>query len=63
MSKADHILASNTRSARSQRRSGFLGLRGRIALLALTTLLMLFVFFTQPHVRATVESWISLITG
>ncbi|GAA6158826.1 hypothetical protein NBRC116589_10000 [Ruegeria sp. HU-ET01832] len=63
MSKADHIVASNARSSRSRRKSGFLGVRGRIALLGLTTLLMLFVFFTQPQVRAEFESWTSLITG
>ena len=63
MSKADHILASTTRSSRSRRNSGFLGMRGRIALLTLTALLILFVFFTQPQVRAAIESWTSLIIG
>ncbi|WP_170416904.1 hypothetical protein [Ruegeria atlantica] len=62
MSKAEHILTSNTRSIRSRRRSGFLGARGIVALLALITLL-LFVFFTQPQMRETVETWISLISG
>ncbi|WP_282170736.1 hypothetical protein [Ruegeria atlantica] len=62
MSKAEHILSSNTRSIRSRRRSGFLGTRGIVALLALTALL-LFVFFTQPQMRETVKAWISLITG
>ncbi|WP_170465733.1 hypothetical protein [Ruegeria arenilitoris] len=57
MSKTDHIISSN---ARSRSRSGFLGKRGRVALLALTTLLMLFVFFTQPQVRAAIDGWISL---
>ncbi|WP_171125817.1 MULTISPECIES: hypothetical protein [unclassified Ruegeria] len=63
MSKAEHIIASSPRVSRSRRKQGFLGVRGRAALLTLTMLLMLFVFFTQPHVRATFESWTSLITG
>ncbi|WP_170761548.1 hypothetical protein [Ruegeria lacuscaerulensis] len=63
MSKADQIIASNARGSRSRRKSGFLGQRGRVALLTLTMLLMLFVFFTQPDVRAAFESWASLITG
>ena len=57
MSKAEHILTSNTRSIRSRRRSGFLGTRGLVALLALTTLL-LFVFFTQPQMQETVKAWL-----
>ena len=61
MSKADQIITNTTRTSR--RKSGFLGQRGRIALLALTTLLMLFVFFTQPAVRETFASWTSLFTG
>ena len=61
MSKAEQIIATTTRASR--RKSGFLGQRGRIALLALTTLLMLFVFFTQPDVRAALTSWTSLISG
>ncbi len=61
MSKADQIIANNTRVSR--RKQGFLGQRGRIALLALTTLLMLFVYFTQSDVRATFASWTSLISG
>ncbi len=61
MSKAEQIVASSTRVSR--RKPGFLGYRGRIALLALTTLLMLFVFFTQPEIRAAFESWASLISG
>ncbi|WP_420586342.1 hypothetical protein [Ruegeria sp.] len=61
MSKADQIVASNSRVSRGKQ--GFLGQRGRIALLALTTLLMLFVFFTQPDVRATLATWTSLISG
>ncbi|WP_171121765.1 MULTISPECIES: hypothetical protein [unclassified Ruegeria] len=63
MSKAEHIIASSPRVSRYRRKQGFLGVRGRAALLTLTMLLMLFVFFTQPHVRATFESWTSLITG
>ena len=61
MSKAEQIIATTTRASR--RKSGFLGQRGRIALLALTTLLMLFVFFTQPDVRAALTSWTNLISG
>jgi len=61
MSKAEQIIASTTRVAR--RKPGFLGQRGRIALLALTTLLMLFVILTQADVRAAFENWTSLITG
>ncbi|WP_037310918.1 hypothetical protein [Ruegeria halocynthiae] len=61
MSKADQIIASNTRAAR--RKSGFLGQRGRIALLTLTILLILFVFFTQPDVRTALESKVSLFSG
>ncbi|MEW2919215.1 MULTISPECIES: hypothetical protein [Ruegeria] len=61
MSKAEQIIATTTRASR--RKSGFLGQRGRIALLALTTLLMLFVFFTQAEVRTTLTSWTSLISG
>lgn len=61
MSKADNILANASRASR--RKQGLLGQRGRLALLVLTTLLMLFVFFTQADVRAAFESWTSLITG
>ncbi|WP_170769900.1 hypothetical protein [Ruegeria lacuscaerulensis] len=63
MSKAEHIAASTARTSRSRRKSGFLGARGRIALLGLTTMLMLFVYFTQPQVRTAVASWTSLLTG
>ncbi|WP_170385270.1 hypothetical protein [Ruegeria atlantica] len=61
MSKAEQIIANNTRVSRSKQ--GFLGQRGRIALLALIALLMLFVYFTQPDVRATFASWTSLLSG
>lgn len=61
MSKAEQILSNSARLSR--RKPGFLGYRGRVALLALTTLLMLFVFLTQADVRAAFTSWTSLITG
>ncbi len=61
MSKAEQILSNTSRVSR--RKQGFLGQRGRIALLALTMLLMLFVFFTQADVRAAFTSWTSLISG
>jgi len=63
MSKADQIIANSVRVSRTRSKSGFLGVRGRIALLALTALLMLFVFYTQPDVRTAIESWASLISG
>ncbi|WP_170561125.1 hypothetical protein [Ruegeria atlantica] len=62
MSKAEHILTSNTRNIRSRRKGGFLGTRGIVVLLALIALL-LFVFVTQPQMRETIEAWISLVTG
>ncbi|WP_170332952.1 hypothetical protein [Ruegeria arenilitoris] len=61
MSKAEHIIANTSRTSR--RKQGFLGQRGRIALLTLTMLLMLFVFYTQADVRADFASWTSLISG
>ena len=61
MSKADQIIASNIRASR--RKSGFLGYRGRVALLTLTTLLFVFVFFTQPDAQETLKSWTSLFSG
>ncbi len=54
MSKFDQIIASNARTAR--RKSGFLSQRARVLLLTLTTLLVLFVFFTQPQVRGAIEA-------
>ncbi|KUJ78688.1 hypothetical protein [Ruegeria profundi] len=61
MSKADQIIANTSKVSR--RKSGFLGRRGRIALLALTTLLVLFVFLTQPNTREALANWTSLISG
>ncbi|WP_170403899.1 hypothetical protein [Ruegeria arenilitoris] len=61
MSKAEQILSNTSRASR--RKQGFLGQRGRFALLSLTVLLLLFVFFTQPDVRAALTSWTSLISG
>lgn len=55
MSKTDQIIASNARSFHSKRKTGFLSPRARILLLTLTTLLVLFVFFTQPQVRAALD--------
>ncbi|WP_298849733.1 hypothetical protein [uncultured Ruegeria sp.] len=56
MSKLDQIIANNARATQSRRKSGFLGQRARVLLLTLTTLLLVFVFFTQPQVRAAIES-------
>ncbi|SMO88282.1 hypothetical protein [Ruegeria faecimaris] len=61
MNKAEQIIASSKRVSR--RKPGFLGFRGRVALMTLTMLLMLFVFFTQPHVREIFASWTSLFSG
>lgn len=56
MSKLDQIIANNARSAQTRRKAGFLSNRARILLLALTTLLVLFVFLTQPQVRAAIDA-------
>ncbi|MEM6659139.1 MAG: hypothetical protein AAF496_09985 [Pseudomonadota bacterium] len=56
MSKLDQIIASNGRGPQTRRKSGFLSQRARVLLLTLTTLLVLFVFFTQPQVRAAIEA-------
>jgi hypothetical protein len=55
MSKTDQILASNTRGTQTKRKTGFLSPRARVLLLTLTTLLVLFVFLTQPQVRAALD--------
>lgn len=56
MSKLDQIIASNARTSR--RKAGFLSQRARILLLTLTTLLVLFVFYTQPPARSAIEALI-----
>lgn len=56
MSKLDQIMANSPKVAQTRRKRGFLSPRARAALLMLTTLLLLFVFFTQPHVRAAFDS-------
>lgn len=58
MSKLDQIIANNARSVQSRKKSGFLSQRARVLLLALSSLLLVFVFFTQPQVRAAVEALI-----
>jgi len=52
MSKLDQIIANSPRG----RKRGFLSPRARVLLLGLTTLLLLFVFFTQPQVRAAFDA-------
>lgn len=61
MSKLDQILASNARSPAFKRKSG--SGRVRLLMLVLTTLLIAFVFLTQPPVRDAVEPWLSQIPG
>ncbi|WP_299082593.1 hypothetical protein [uncultured Ruegeria sp.] len=56
MNKLDQIIANNARASRGRRKSGFLGNRARVLLLTLTSLLLLFVFMTQPPVRAAIEA-------
>lgn len=56
MSKLDQIIASSPRSPQTRRKQGLLSNRARIMLLTLTSLLVLFVFFTQPQVRTAIES-------
>lgn len=63
MSKLDQIIANTARGSQTRRKPGFLSNRGRIMLLTLTTILVLFVFFTQPQVRTAVEALLSQITG
>ena len=61
MSKLEQILASNTRSPALKRKSG--SGRARLLLLILTSLLIAFVFLTQPPVRDAVEPMLSHIPG
>ncbi|NVO57091.1 hypothetical protein HW561_14960 [Rhodobacteraceae bacterium B1Z28] len=56
MSKLDQIIANNPRSSTARRKQGFLSGRARILLLTLTSLLLLFVFFTQPPIREAVKA-------
>ncbi len=58
MSKLDQIIANNARVTQSRRKSGFLSQRARVLLLTLTSLLLVFVFFTQPQVRAAFHALI-----
>ena len=57
MSKTDHIIANATRMPRGRSK------RNRLILPTLIVLLLGFVFFTQPEVRASLQSWISQLTG
>ncbi len=54
MKKLEQIIANNARASNSGRRVGLRGGRARIMLLTLTTLLVLFVFYTQPPVQAAI---------
>lgn len=56
MSKLDQIIANNARATQNRRKPGFLSQRARVLLLTLTSLLLVFVFFTQPQVRAAIHS-------
>jgi hypothetical protein len=58
MSKLDQIIANNARVTQSRRKPGFLSQRARVLLLTLTSLLLVFVFFTQPQVRAAIHALI-----
>ncbi len=63
MSKLDQIIANNARGPQVRRKSGLLTSRGRVMLLTLTSLLVLFVFLTQPPVREAVDRLIGMIAG
>lgn len=54
MSKLDRIIAANTRSSQSRRKTGMLSSRARTLLLTLTTLMVLWIFYTQPQIRDAV---------
>lgn len=56
MSKLDWIIATNTRASQSRRKAGMLSSRARTLLLTLTTLLILWVYYTQPQIQHAVES-------
>ncbi|SDW75001.1 hypothetical protein SAMN05444358_1011661 [Ruegeria halocynthiae] len=61
MSKLEQILASNARSPVFKRKS--VSGRARLLMLLLTSLLIAFVFLTQPPVREAVEPLLSQIPG
>ncbi len=61
MSKLEQILASNSRSPALKRKLA--GGRARLLLLVLTSLLIAFVFLTQPQVRDALEPLMSQIPG
>ncbi len=61
MSKLEQILASNSRSTALKRKSA--GGRARLLLLVLTSLLIAFVFLTQPQVRDAFEPLMSQVPG
>ncbi|MTI02581.1 MULTISPECIES: hypothetical protein [Alphaproteobacteria] len=63
MNKLDQIIASNARAAQSRRKSGMRSNRARIMLLTLSTLLILFVFYTQPQVRDAVGPFLNQLPG
>ncbi len=56
MSKVDLILENSAHRGQPRRKSGLLNNRARVMLLTLTTLLVAFVFLTQPQVRDAVTS-------
>ncbi|AXT26914.1 hypothetical protein D1823_10165 [Ruegeria sp. AD91A] len=56
MSKLDQIIANNARATQNRRKPSFLSQRARVLLLTLTSLLLVFVFFTQPQMRAAIHS-------
>lgn len=58
MSKLDRIIATNSRASHSRRKTGVLGNRARALLLTLTTLLVVWIFYTQPQIRDAVGSLI-----
>ncbi len=63
MSKLDRIIASHSRAHPPRRKEGFLSERARKLLLTLTTLLLVWVVYTQPQVRAAVGSVLDLVPG
>ncbi|WP_170444453.1 hypothetical protein [Ruegeria arenilitoris] len=56
MSKLDRIIATNSRASHSRRKTGVLSSRARTLLLTLTTLLVFWIFYTQPQLREAVGS-------
>ncbi len=63
MSKLDLISESAARRTRARLKSGILGNRARIMLLGFTTLLVLFIVYTQPLVREAIQPVIERVTG